>query len=127
MMKYAGIVLEKDERFLLQLRDMNNKTKNPDKWGIFGGGIKLNETPEKAALREIKEELGIKLNEKDIKPILKVGFGKRGYYIFKSNIQHDFKNIKLKEGKEMRFFSKKEILKLRNIVPGMRIFFRIFV
>ena len=97
------------------------------KWGIFGGGVKLNESPEKAVLREIKEELGIKLNEKEINPILKVGFGNWGYYIFKSNFKHNLKHITLEEGKEMKFFSKKEILKLKNIVPGMKIFFRIFL
>lgn len=52
----GGIVYDKTGKILLQKRSDFNK------WGFPGGAIELNETPEEAAIREIKEET--KLNVK---------------------------------------------------------------
>lgn len=40
-------------------------------WQMPGGGIKRTETAEAAAVREIHEELGIKLDSSGLKPLLK--------------------------------------------------------
>jgi 8-oxo-dGTP pyrophosphatase MutT (NUDIX family) len=67
-MDYAGVILvREDKKVLLQLRANNHQKDNPNMWGTFGGKIEPGETPIKAAIREIFEELEIKLNEKDIK------------------------------------------------------------
>ena len=64
-MGYSGAILRNNEgKILFQLRDENGR--NPNKWGIFGGGIKKGEKPINALIREIKEELGIKISKLDI-------------------------------------------------------------
>jgi 8-oxo-dGTP diphosphatase len=47
------LFVNKHNEILLQLRT--------DKWSLFGGHIDEGETPEQAAVREIKEELGYNL------------------------------------------------------------------
>jgi len=57
MKKMDGVscIIFQDNKILLQLRD--NKTKNfPNKWGLIGGTEEMNESPEHAIIREIKEE-----------------------------------------------------------------------
>ena len=54
----ANVILECDEGVTLQLRD------DLHLWGIFGGLIEDGEEPRTAAIREIEEELTIRLDPK---------------------------------------------------------------
>jgi len=56
----VGIILTKNDKILIIKRA---KEPYKDWWALPGGNIEFGETAEKAAIREIKEELGI-----DIKP-----------------------------------------------------------
>jgi mutator protein MutT len=49
----AGAIIYKDNRILLQKRADNGK------WAIHGGCLEPGETIEEAAMRELKEEIGI--------------------------------------------------------------------
>ena len=122
-----GVILEKNGKILLQFRDTNDETKNPGLWGIFGGGIEEKETPEQAIIREIKEELGIKLNKNDLDLIVKTNFNGEKHYIFKYILKTKLLNIKLSEGAKMKFFSRKEILELDKLVPGLKMLIRDFI
>ena len=51
----AGAVIVREGKILLQRRSDNGK------WGLIGGLLELNETYEEAALREIREETGLKV------------------------------------------------------------------
>jgi len=53
-----AIITNKRNEVLLQHRDGNAPT-NPNKWGLWGGGIEKGESPEVALVRELKEELDI--------------------------------------------------------------------
>lgn len=54
----CGLILEDAEgRILLQLRDDIPNIPYPNRWGTFGGGIEVGESPEEAIIREIREEL----------------------------------------------------------------------
>ena len=116
-MAYAGVVLFNHNRILLQLRDNNPKTLNPNKWGIFGGGIEKGEAPEEAAIRELKEEL--ELNLEKLEPLLQTEFNNEKIYLFKHEIKN-ISNLRLNEGKDIKSFSKEEILALKNTVPGLK-------
>ncbi len=123
---YAGVILHRDNKFLLQLRDNRKNIPNPNKWAIFGGGVKRGEKPIKTVLREIREELGLQLIPRDVKPIMTIRlFGKK-YYIFKSLLKKDPIYLTLHEGQDMKLFSKKEILLNRNVLNTVKIFFLIY-
>ena len=49
----GGCVFDTDGKVLLQRRGDSNK------WGFPGGAIEIGETPEMAAIREVKEETGL--------------------------------------------------------------------
>ena len=49
----GGCVFDADRKVLLQRRGDSKK------WGFPGGGIEIGETPEMAAIRELKEETGL--------------------------------------------------------------------
>lgn len=122
-MGYSGAILKNNEgKMLFQLRDENGK--NPNKWGIFGGGIKKYESPLDALTREIKEELEIQIFKSDIKkkytlPII-------NYNIFVVHLEKNPKKSSLKEGKDMRFMTKEEFLKTKNALLRVKIFLRMF-
>ena len=119
-MDYAGVILEgENNTLLLQLRDNNKKTKNPNTWSIFGGGIKKKELPIKAAIREIKEELNFTLKLKDLKLFIKENLNNQMYYIFRAKLI-DLSILSLAEGKDMHLFSKEELSKLNNVPLLMR-------
>jgi len=67
---YAGGFLynPKAKSVLLHKRDAKTKM-NPDKWAFFGGLNEEDETPEQTFVREIREELNIKIPENKIRPL----------------------------------------------------------
>ncbi|MDQ7247335.1 NUDIX domain-containing protein [Dongia sedimenti] len=63
----AGVVLlTKDERLVLQLRDDKPDIENPGMITAFAGGAEPGETPVDCALRELAEETGIRARGEDI-------------------------------------------------------------
>ena len=62
---HVWIINDKNE-LLLQKRSETKKS-NPNCWDISGAGhIKAGESVTKGAIRELKEELGVEVNEKDL-------------------------------------------------------------
>lgn len=64
--KTAGVIilisnLNEDNKVLVQVRADERA-----RLGVFGGGIEKNETPIQAAIRELKEETGIKVSEEQL-------------------------------------------------------------
>lgn len=55
----GGCVFDKEGRVLLQRRGDSRK------WGFPGGAIELGETPEMAAIREVREETGLDVKVTD--------------------------------------------------------------
>jgi len=64
----GGIILSEDHHLFLMHRTSQGK----NQWETPGGKVEFGETDEAAALRELKEELGLKLSwtEKLVKQIL---------------------------------------------------------
>lgn len=98
---YAGGFLynPKTQSVLLHLRD--NKTKiHPNEWGFFGGKNEGSESPKECFIRELKEELGIKVDKEGIQGLCNYFNADRGWwrYVFyiKSNLAKS--EMKLREG-----------------------------
>jgi 8-oxo-dGTP pyrophosphatase MutT (NUDIX family) len=58
----ALAILYQEGKFLMQLRDEIEGIAYPGHWGLFGGHLELNETPENAVKREILEEINYTLS-----------------------------------------------------------------
>ncbi|AFY93932.1 NUDIX hydrolase [Chamaesiphon minutus] len=59
----AIAILPHEGKFLMQLRDNIPTILYPGLWGLFGGHIEPDETPEIAVEREILEEIGYQIAE----------------------------------------------------------------
>jgi 8-oxo-dGTP pyrophosphatase MutT (NUDIX family) len=59
----AAIIHTADGRYLLQHRDAIPTIFYPDHWGCFGGAIEPGESPETALLRELEEELSLRIDD----------------------------------------------------------------
>jgi len=115
MIKSAHILLYNSKReILLQLRDDKPGIWYPGQWGLLGGGIGENETPQQGLVRELKEELP----NFDIKNIRFMGnLNNREYllYMFKGEINENEieLNKKLTEGQCVKYFKIDEIYYIR--------------
>jgi 8-oxo-dGTP diphosphatase len=54
----AIAILRQADRYLMQLRDPLPTIVYPGEWGLFGGHLEADETPEAAVWRELYEEIG---------------------------------------------------------------------
>lgn len=54
-----GIIINDEGQFLITLRNDPDNPRAHHKWEIPGGGVENGETLEQAAIREVKEEIGV--------------------------------------------------------------------
>lgn len=113
------IINEKGE-ILFQKRSLNKKN-NPDMWSKLGGHILSGEKPKEALKREIREELGVDIYDKNITlvGIYKSGNEINKYFSYEYivNVEYDIKDyeIQFDELSEVRYITINEMLDLRKI------------
>ena len=66
----AVFVLNDKNQVLLQKRSANKRF-NPNKWALCAGHVEAYESLEDAAIREIKEEIGLDISKEDLHEYLK--------------------------------------------------------
>lgn len=115
----ANAILIWDGKLLLERRI------DSDVWGLVGGGVKNYESPEQAMVREIKEELGLRLPVDVLKKEKVYGEpGRIAAYcdgsiwrmvivVFSYYFHEKPKMHVSKESKELRFFTKDEVRNLQ--------------
>src|SRR3989344_7702196 len=120
-MDYVGILIERnDGKILFELRDYNPYIKNRNCWSIFGGGIKLNEKPVDAAIRELKEELEISIKKNQLHLLMVIPGIKNKNYLYKLPLGKEKEHFTLKEGVAMGYFTPSEMRKKKNVVKTLR-------
>ncbi len=116
--KGAGIILIDDRgKVLLQHRD-DNVSWYPDYWGIFGGQIEKGEIPRQAAIREIKEEVGIEITDlkffKKYELKRKKGIYEAFFFTAPLNISVNKLRNQQKEGQDLGIFNFNEVKDLKT-------------
>ncbi|GGA14987.1 NUDIX domain-containing protein [Neptunicoccus cionae] len=107
----AGIILiDQQDRLLMQLRDMNDRTAGPGLWSIFGGHVEAGETLSRAAVREFAEETGLRVSEDQLTLLARAvsAFG-TGLYAYTLNMKIDPAEIRLGEGAGFAFLTRWQI------------------
>ena len=114
----AGIILIDDQdKVLLQHRG-DNTSWYPDHWGIFGGQIEKGETPKQAAIREIKEEVGIEIADlkffKKYELNRKKGIYEAFFFTAPLNVSISKLRNQQKEGQDLGIFNFNEVKDLKT-------------
>ena len=96
----------------MQWRDNNPAVIQANKWGLFGGGVEKNEEPHAAMIREIQEELCIRVPE--VKFLWefdrKHETGQDSHYrIYEGDITSLWGSHRLMEGQDVGCFSYKAL------------------
>ena len=122
-MKSVGAVICYKNKYLIQKRNNKKNIYFPNLCGVFGGAANINEKNSKAIVREIYEELSIKINPKQAKFFLKVSINSKHFKKYRSRYYYSIKisesqlnSINLREGKDMYLLDIKNLKRL-NFVP----------
>jgi len=107
----VSCIIENDKKELLLQKKTLDYTKHPGAWGFFGGEAE-SEDLNKEMIRELKEEIGIRLNIKQIFVLeIERGKDKTIINVFLAKL-NDISKIKIGEGAGVVFFGKEELNKL---------------
>lgn len=115
--KVALIVLyDSEKKFLLQHRSRDAKLL-PEYWAFFGGGVKIEETPEDAIRREAYEELNLELKAPQlvIEQDFREGDLDGQMYVYIEAISDDKSILKLQEGQGWGWYKEQEMGDLKMI------------
>jgi len=123
-----GVLLQTPTGSLLfQERDKNIK-RNPGKIAPFGGGIETGETTIECAIRELDEELDLKVTEQDLQKIgdFESHFTPGSYIqmFLVKNVQPE--NISLHEGKSIKNLNVDEALKHSEVTDFTKEVLRVY-
>ncbi len=104
------------------------KRRDSDLWGLVGGGVKNYETEEQALIREIYEELGLRISKDRLKKLGVYGEpGRIAAYcdgsiwrmvivVFGLELETEPQMTISAESRELRFFSKEELQNIEIVV-----------
>jgi len=129
----ALAMLQRDGRWLLQLRDDDDSIIYPGHWGLFGGHVEPGETPAEAVQRELEEEISWSPSV-PLQPWFSDASGTRTAHVFRGELTVPIDQLKLREGQDLRLASLEELrseriwsdqcLERRPIAPGLTIVMR---
>ena len=114
------LLVHRDGRILLHLRDDDPGIVHPGLWGTFGGSVEPGETPEQCARREVLEETGLALGT--LQPLTQaVDREGRGAVASVFYAEGDFEPaaVRLAEGRAVELFTVDELQGL-PMVPFVR-------
>ena len=104
------------------------KRRDSDIWGLVGGGVKKTESPLEGMVREIHEELGVRVKPEQLKKLEVYGepgrvaafqdgsIWRMVIVVYALNWEQEPKLRVSSESKELRFFSKEELKSIQIAV-----------
>ncbi len=118
LVRVAMVILHQGDRVLMQLRDSAPGTYAGGLWGIFGGHMEAGETPEQTAVREIDEELDLRLEGPLALVTHRIDDG-RERFVYAVELSAPLEALSLREGAGMALLPRSE-LDAYPIVPVHR-------
>ncbi len=118
----ANVILTCKGKLLLE------KRRDSDTWGLVGGGVKNYEEPIDAIIREVKEELGIRIPKDKFRKLAVYGEpGRIAAYcdgsvwrmvvvVFALDLDEEPEIVMSAESRDMRFFSKEELKEIDIVI-----------
>ena len=117
--EFVGVILVDNQGMVaLQLREEEQEL-NPDHWSVFGGHIEEGEESAKAAIREIEEELSVKLSEDKLVSLGRFEREDHAYTTFYYRVEDELADAVLKEGVDWRWCSMEEIME--GVIEGKKV------
>jgi len=121
----AALLQLSDGRYVMQLRDAKPEIFYPDHWGCFGGAVEPDETPVDAVVRELAEELAVRVEPATVKRFTEFtfDFGFAGDRIRVRTFyavtlpQADLTGLVLGEGADLAAFEPERLLAMPRVVP----------
>ncbi len=126
----ALAMLQRDGRWLLQLRDDIDSIIDPGHWGLFGGHVEPGECPADAVQRELEEEISWAPSA-PLQPWFSNASGTGIAHIFRGALTVPLEQLCLKEGQDLKLASLENLCsetiwsdhcqEQRPIAPGLSI------
>jgi 8-oxo-dGTP diphosphatase len=104
----ALAMLQREGRWLMQLRDENPTIVAPGCWGLFGGHLEAGETPEQALRRELLEE--ISWQPPDLELVMVHPIHRRTAHVFRGELSVPLEQLQLLEGQDLDLVSPEHLL-----------------
>jgi 8-oxo-dGTP diphosphatase len=104
----ALAMLQRNGRWLMQLRDEIPGIVAPGCWGLFGGHMDPGETPEQAVRRELLEEIGWQPSVLQLAMVHHIH--RRKAHVFHAELSVPLEQLQLREGQDMALVSAEEML-----------------
>lgn len=126
-MKYVSVVIQNmGGEHLLQLRESVSGVAFRGCWGFFGGAIEKGESFIDAAIRELSEELELKIGKKDLKFLFEINSSSGEGAVFLLKMDFKISGLVLNEGADMKLFSYDEMKKVLKKTPELEKYCDIF-
>ena len=104
----ALAMLQREGRWLIQLRDEIPTIVAPGCWGLFGGHLEPGETPEQALRRELLEE--ISWQPPDLELVMVHPIHRRTAHVFLGELSVPLGQLQLLEGQDLDLVNPEELL-----------------
>ena len=106
----ALAMLQRQDRWLLQLRDDIDTIIYPGHWGLFGGHLEPGETATEAVHRELQEEINWSPSV-PLEPWFIDDSGNLVAHVFRGVLSVPLNELQLKEGQEMKLVSLSDLVR----------------
>lgn len=121
----VAAIITVEGRYLMQLRDPKPNIFYPGHWGLFGGGMEPGESEVGALVRELDEEIGLRLETAEARRFTALTFDfayaggpqsmVRGFYEIELDAAR-LEGLQIHEGREMRLLGAEEVLDPARLV-----------